>query len=80
MYGCEICKTSSYICIEVNDKHGDRPPNVMMQNTEYFGLYRNSNIRCDVTPTSRIQQIIMIDTTVVDVDSVHGVVSERETL
>ena len=51
---CEICKTSSYICIEVNDKHRDCPPNVMMQNTEYFGLYRNSNIRCDVTPTSRI--------------------------
>ena len=51
---CEICKTSFYICIEVNDKHRDCPPNVMMQNTEYFGLYRNSNIRCDVTPTSRI--------------------------
>ena len=29
----------------------------MMQNTEYFGLYRNSNIRCDVTPTSRITYI-----------------------
>ena len=26
----------------------------MTQNTEYFGLYRNSRIRCDVTPTSRI--------------------------
>ena len=26
----------------------------MMQNTEYFGLYRYSNIRCDVTPTSRM--------------------------
>ena len=51
---CEICKTSSYICIEVNDKHRDCPPNVMTQNTEYFGLYRYSHIPCDVTPTSRI--------------------------
>ena len=32
---CEICKTSFYICIEVNVKHRDCPPNVMTQNTEY---------------------------------------------
>ena len=51
---CDICKTSSYSCIEVNDKHRDCPPSVTAQNTEYFGLYRNSQLRCDVTPTSRI--------------------------
>ena len=47
---CEICKTSSYICIEVNDKHRD------WQDAKYgvFGLYHNSHIRCDVTPTWRI--------------------------
>ena len=28
-----------------------------MQNTEFFGLYRNSYIRCDVTPTSRMYEI-----------------------
>ena len=27
----------------------------MMQNTEYFGLYCNSNIPCDVTLTSRMK-------------------------
>ena len=26
----------------------------MSQNTEYFGLYRNSQLRSDVTPTSRM--------------------------
>ena len=38
---CEICKTSSYSCIEVNDKHRVCLPTVMAQNTEYFWLYRN---------------------------------------
>ena len=57
---CEICKTSSYICIEVNDKHQDCPPNVKTQNTEYFELYRNSHIRCDVTPTSRIRALSIL--------------------
>ena len=54
---CEICKTSSYICIEVNDKHRVYPPGVTAQNTEYFGLYPNSQLRCDVTPTSRIPSV-----------------------
>ena len=55
---CDICKTSSYSCIEVNDKHRDcprTPPSVTAQNTEYLGLYRNSQLRWDVTPTSRIR-------------------------
>ena len=51
---CEICKTSPYICIEVNDKHRVCPSSVMVQGTEHFGLYRNSQLRRDVTPTSRI--------------------------
>ena len=51
---CEICKTLSYICIEVNDKHRVCPQSVTAQNTDCFGLYRNRQLRRDVTPTSRI--------------------------
>ena len=40
--------------IDVNDKHRVCLPIVMAQNTEYFWLYRNSQLHCDVTPTSRI--------------------------
>ena len=29
----------------------------MAQYMEYFGLYRNSQLRCDVTPTSRIAEL-----------------------
>ena len=45
-----------YSCIEVNDKHRICPLIVMVQNLEYFGLCRNKNSQliCDVTPTSRI--------------------------
>ena len=50
----EICETSSYSCIEVNDKHRVYLPIVMAQNTEFFGLYRNSQLRGDVTSTSRM--------------------------
>ena len=51
---CDICKTLSYSCIEVKDKHRVCLPTVMVQNTEYFGLYRDSQLCCDVTPSSRI--------------------------
>ena len=51
---CEICKTPSYSCIEVNDKRRVCLPTVMAQNAKYFGLYRNSQLCCDVTPTSRM--------------------------
>ena len=60
-----ICKTSSYSCIEVKDKHRVYLPSVLAQNTEYFGLYHNSQLRCDVTPTSRI--IISINIISVDI-------------
>ena len=42
------------ICIEVKDKHRVSPQGVKTQSTEYFGLYRNSQLHCDVTPTSRM--------------------------
>ena len=51
----DICKTSSYIniCIE---SESVSPSTVMAQNMEYFWRYRNSQLRCDVTLTSRINR------------------------
>ena len=50
----DICKTLSYSCIDVKDKHRVCLPAVMVQNTEYFGLYRDSQLCCEVRPSSRI--------------------------
>ena len=47
-------KTYQTVCPVKNKNFRIDCPNVMMQNTEYFGLYRNSHIGCDVTPTSRM--------------------------
>ena len=49
-----VIKTSSYSCIEVNDKHWVCSASVMAQTTEYLGIYGNSQLRCDVTQTSRM--------------------------